>query len=244
MEPNNCCGGGTTPSGRKKNCLICGRPLIYLRTEKLMQCHICRRVLPANAACAAGHFVCDGCHSGGGAPVLALLQHSGERAPLLLLEQVLRLESVHLHGPEHHSIVPCVLVTAWHNCGGGLDLGPALTEAWQRGQKIPGGACGFMGVCGAAAGAGVFASILLQATPLTKEQWAVPQRLTAACLEALTAVGGPRCCKRTSRLAIETAAAFAAREFGVTMPLTRPACVYQTRNRECIGESCPYYPRK
>ena len=185
-----------------------------------MECAICHRIKPANAACEAGHFVCDDCHSGGGAAVLALLQRSEEKDPAALLLQVMALPDVHLHGPEHHGIVPCVLLTAYRNCGGALDLAKALPEAWRRGRKIPGGACGYLGVCGAAAGAGIFAGVVAGATPLTEKQWEIPQKLTAECLEAMTRVGGPRCCKRTSRIAVECAAAFSAREFGVSMPVS------------------------
>ena len=238
-----CCGsGGKTQNG--KNCVICGKPLVYFSEEKLLECRICHKRRPANAACEDGHFVCDECHSGGGARILELLRHSDEKDPIALLHQVLRVEGVHLHGPEHHSIVPCVLVTAYHNCGGQLDFDRSLTEAWKRGRKIPGGACGFLGVCGAAAGAGIFASIVSGATPLTEKQWEVPQRLAASCLEAMAAVGGPRCCKRTSRIAIECAAAFAEKEFGVSMPVSRAACDYWARNNECIRQRCPYFPKK
>ncbi len=244
MDQSFCCCGGDKRKDKKKNCVICGKPLVYLPEETLLECRICRKYKPANAACEDGHFVCDECHSGGGAAILALLQHSGEKDPIALLHRVFALEDVHLHGPEHHGIVPCVLITAYHNCGGQLDFERALTEAWKRGRKIPGGACGFLGVCGAAAGAGIFASIVSEATPLTARQWEIPQRLTAACLEAMAEIGGPRCCKRTSRIAVETAAAFAEKEFGVAMPVSRPGCVFWAWNNECIGQRCPFFPKK
>ena len=110
---------------------------------------------PANASCEDGHFVCDDCHRGGGAAILDLLLQSGEKDPIALYLQVCALPTVHLHGPEHHSIVPCVLITAYHNCGGKIRFEDCLQEAWTRGKKIPGGACGFLGICGAAAGAAV-----------------------------------------------------------------------------------------
>ena len=226
----------------KENCAICGKPLVYFDREKPLECAVCHQVKPANCACEDGHFVCDACHAGGGAAVLKLLLESPEQDPVVLLHQVFRLPGVHLHGPEHHSIVPCVLLTAYRNCGGKLDLEKSLREAWKRGQKLTGGSCGFLGVCGAAAGAGIFASIISGATPLTTEAWAVPQRLTAACLEAMTAIGGPRCCKRTSRIALEQAAAFSEAEFGVKIPVSRPPCAHWPWNGECIRERCPYYP--
>ncbi len=241
MSGESCCTEGR--EDRRENCCLCGRPLVYFPEERVLECGICHKRKSANAACEAGHFVCDECHGGSGAAVLRLLLRSRERDPLRLLEQVFALPEVHLHGPEHHGIVPCVLIAAYRNCGGAVDPERSLTEAWTRGRKIPGGACGFLGVCGAAAGAGVFASIVSGATPLTEKQWAVPQRLTAACLEAMAEVGGPRCCKRTSRIAVECAAAFSAAEFGVHMPVKRIPCAYRAQNSECIRQRCPYFPQ-
>lgn len=244
MKTGSCCCGTSRNSHNKKNCVLCGKPLIYFSEEKLLECRICHRSKPANAACETGHFVCDECHSGGGSSILELLQQSNEKDPIALLHQVFKVEDVHLHGPEHHSIVPCVLVTAYHNCGGHTDFENSLLEAWKRGKKIPGGACGFLGVCGAAAGAGIFASIISGATPLTAEQWEIPQRLTARCLEVMAEIGGPRCCKRTSRIAIECAAAFAEKEFGIIMPVNKATCDYWPWNNECIRQRCPFFPRK
>jgi hypothetical protein len=54
-------------------------------------------------------------------------------------------------------------------------------------------------------------------------------------------VGGPRCCKRTGRLAITGAAAFTAELLGVEMPLGKVACRYFRENRECLFRDCPYF---
>lgn len=241
MEHNNqdccCCG----EFGSNENCMICGKPLVYFKEMQTCVCDICHKEKPANAACEDGHFVCDECHASGGAGILHFLQQSEEKDPIALYLQICAMKQVHLHGPEHHSIVPCVLMTAFHNCGGEIEFEECLNEAWKRGQKVPGGACGFLGVCGAAAGAGIFASILCDATPLTGDVWDVPQRLTMECLNRMTEIGGPRCCKRTGRLAIEAAAEFVKKRFGVELPLSKPACTYSNRNRECIGTRCPYF---
>lgn len=239
MEERTCCS-----SQHPEQCLLCGKPLTYFTQQRQMECAVCHRKLPADAACESGHFVCDDCHRGGGAELLGLMGRSRERDPIALYLAACALEGVHLHGPEHHCIVPCALLTAFRNCGGAIDLEKSLAEAWRRGQKISGGSCGFLGVCGAAAGAGIFASIVIGATPLKEKEWAIPQRLTARCLDAIAAVGGPRCCKRTGRIAIETAAAFAETELGVKMPLSRPPCTYCGRNRECIRDRCPFFPGK
>ena len=133
-------------------------------------------------------------------------------------------------------------VSTPQNNGGDIDLRECLDEAWKRGKKLSGGSCGFLGVCGAAAGAGIYASILSEATPLMAEVWDVPQRMTMRCLEALVATGGPRCCKRTGRQSIETAVEFTKERFGVDMPVSRPRCEFFPKNKECLHERCPYFP--
>lgn len=224
-----------------ENCIICGKPLRYFKEQQTRVCAICHREKPANAECEDGHFVCDACHSGGGAEILAFLLQSKERDSIRLYLDICAMKRVHLHGPEHHSIVPCVLVTAYHNCGGRIDFEECLQEAWKRGQKVPGGACGFLGVCGAAEGTGIFVSLLCDATPLTADVWDLPQRMTMESLRRMTEIGGPRCCKRTGRIAIAAAADFVRERWGVEMPVSTPKCTYSERNRECIRTRCPYF---
>ena len=224
------------------DCLLCGKPLVYAAESRMRVCALCKKSFSSNAACEDGHFVCDACHTGGMDAAFGLLLHSAERDPLKLFEQVVRLKQVHLHGPEHHVLVPAVLLTAYRNNGGKIELETALQEALARGAQVPGGACGAWGMCGAAAGAGIFASIVLGSDPLNAAVWPVPQTLTAACLGRIAHVGGPRCCKRDGRLSIEEAARFSAETLEVPMPLSAIACAYHAQNRECIKERCPYYP--
>ena len=224
------------------NCLICGKPLIYSGKTVMRRCAVCGEEKPSDAVCEDGHFVCDECHNKDGAAVRARLLNIDEKDPIKIFLDVVKLPSVHMHGPEHHCIVPCVLLTAYKNNGGDIDLRECLDEAWKRGKKLSGGSCGFLGVCGAAAGAGIYASILSEATPLTAEVWDVPQRMTMRFLETLVETGGPRCCKRTGRQSIETAVEFTKERFGVDMPVSRPRCEFFPKNKECLHERCPYFP--
>mgnify|MGYP003308179517 CR=1 FL=1 len=50
-------------------CLICKAPLEYLEKPEPMRCEICFKTFDSTARCVKGHFVCDDCHSGGGAPI-------------------------------------------------------------------------------------------------------------------------------------------------------------------------------
>ena len=231
----------TSGAEQFSGCMVCGRPLIYRDHGEKQTCTLCGREQVTNIICPAGHFVCDRCHEAGDVRAAAVLRESGEKDPLALLEQVFALPGIHLHGPEHHVLVPCVLLTAFRNNGGGVDLADALTEALQRGRKVPGGTCGYWGVCGAAAGTGIFANILLGGTPLRRETWGIPQKLTADCLYRLAEVGGPRCCKRTCRICVEEGVRFVREQFGVDMPVKADHCRYAGLNRECIGADCPYF---
>ncbi len=242
-----CCSeqGKDKPIGHYSGCLLCGRPLVYEKEIKLYRCAVCGEEKEGSCHCEDGHFVCDACHSAGlDTFFLPFLLHSAEKCPQTLLEQVMALPQVHMHGPEHHAIVPCVLLTAYHNCGGGNDLRADLSAALKRGKEVPGGACGYWGVCGAAAGAGIYMSILTESSPVNETAWAIPQKLVARCLNAIADVGGPRCCKRTSRLAIHEAVRFTGELFGLNMPEEPVTCAYMRENRECIGRECPFFPTK
>lgn len=248
-------------------CLVCGRPIVYSTQSATYACSLCGGSFEANAVCEEGHYVCDKCHSsartGETAPgvfvgqgnkedaplqpvpgeegFLGLIRATDERDPGRIFRRVVSLESVHMHGPEHHSIVPCVMLAAYRNNGGDIDFEAAIGEAAERGGKVPGGICGFWGACGAAIGAGIFASVMIGSTPYNDEAWGAPQQLTARCLEKIAAVGGPRCCKRTSRIAIEACTLFAKERYGVEIPLEDFRCIHHTVNKECIHERCPYY---
>lgn len=224
-------------------CLLCGKPLVYEEKSRPRVCAICGGTFESAAACEDGHFICDSCHSTGLTGALAFLRESRETDPVELFLQAVKLPGIHMHGPEHHSLVPCVLLTAYRNQGGNIDLDTAIPEAVRRGRQVPGGFCGFWGACGAAVGSGIYASILLESGPLQEEPWAMAQKLTARCLERIAAVGGPRCCKRDSRLAMETAAEFTEEIFGIRMEAGKSPCPFTEQNQQCLKERCPYYKR-
>ena len=235
-----CCGG---EESKFADCMVCGKPLVYWSEARKLRCSICGKEFEANCACEDGHFVCDACHEAGSAAFfLPYLLASDEKDPLRLFEQVIALPKVHMHGPEHHAIVPCVLLTAYRNNGGELELDKALREALRRASQVPGGTCGYWGVCGAAAGAGIYMSVLLGSNPLHKEAWPFPIELAGECLREIAAVGGPRCCKRTGRLSITKAAEKTAEWLGVEMPICAVECRHCAQNRECIDTACPFFP--
>ena len=223
-----------------EECLICGAPLNYLEKDIEMECALCHKKESSKTACQKGHYVCNECHTGGMDAILAVCLAATSKNPVLILRQLMALPFCHMHGPEHHVMVGAALLTAYKNAGGNVDLPTALLEMQARGKKVPGGACGFWGACGAGISAGMFVSIVTGSTPLASEAWGLSNKMTSSALGAIGEVGGPRCCKRDSFLAIVKAVEFARNELGVEMELSEIKCLHSAENNQCIGARCPF----
>lgn len=223
-----------------EECLICKAPLEYLNTDVEMECVLCHKKQYSKTRCVKGHFVCDECHTSGMDSIIAICLNSKSDNPIEILEKMMSMPSCHMHGPEHHTMVGSALLTAYKNAGGEIDLASALEEMQKRGKQVPGGACGFWGACGAGISAGMFVSIVTGSTPLANEAWGLSNKMTSSALGAIGEVGGPRCCKRDSYLAIIKAVEFAKEHLGVKMKLGEIKCVHSANNNQCIGSRCPF----
>ena len=155
----------------KEECLICRAPLEYLEREVLMECELRHKQEMSKTRCVNGHYVCNECHTKGLDSVVGYCMKESSHNPIAILDRMMDMPFCHMHGPEHHTLVGMALLTAYHNAGGKIDLLPALKEMFARGRKVPGGACGFWGSCGAAVSSGMFMSIISGATPLAEEAW-------------------------------------------------------------------------
>ncbi len=150
---------------------------------------------------------------------------------------------VAMHGPEHHFLVPAVLLASYYN----LKNDSALKEekiriAQKRASNVLGGFCGYYGDCGAAVGTGIFISLITGANPLSKDEWKLSNLMTAKSLFSLADIGGPRCCKRTSFLSIIEASNFLSEHFSITLPVNKDIkCVFSSLNKECLKDNCPFY---
>ena len=228
----------------KEECLICKASLEYLTEDVLMECAICHKKEISKTRCVNGHYVCNECHTQGMDSILGLCLGEDSKNPLEIMEKMMSMPFCHMHGPEHHVMVGAALLTAYHNCGGKLELPNALLEMYRRGKAVPGGVCGFWGACGAGIGAGQFMAIATESTPLAKEPWGLSNRMTAMALESIGKNGGPRCCKRDSYLAILAAIEFSARHLGIQMEKTVPVCGRSHLNGQCVGARCPFFGGK
>lgn len=223
-----------------EECLICKAALEYLDTDEVMECELCHKKQNSKTRCVNGHFVCDECHTSGMGEIISISFNSTSKNPIAILEEMMSMPSCHMHGPEHHIMVGSALLTAYKNAGGNIDLKTALYEMQKRGKQVPGGACGFWGACGAGISAGMYISVALKSTPLTKEAWGLSNQMTARALNAIGKNGGPRCCKRDSYLAIIEAVKFTEDRLNVKMEIPNIICSRSHLNNQCIQSECPF----
>ena len=160
--------------------------------------------------------------------------------PFDIFERLVNMPFCHMHGPEHHILVGASLLTAYKNAGGDIDLEEALVEMQKRGKEVPGGICGFWGTCGAAVSSGIFLSVITKATPLSKEEWGLSNRMTSRSLASIGEVGGPRCCKRNAYLAMTEAVRFVEENLGIHMEQHKVTCGHSSENNQCLGKKCPF----
>jgi hypothetical protein len=229
----------------KTGCLICGSELEYFESAGPATCFYCGAARETLAACVKGHYVCDACHSAGANDLIEQYCGSATSAdPFALAETLMRHPAVKMHGPEHHFLVPAVLLAAYFNqrlipVQEKLD---SIRQARKRAEVVTGGFCGFQGACGAAIGTGIFISVISKCTPLSRAEWGLSNRMTAESLGKIAENEGPRCCKRDSFFALFSAVEFLEREFGVKIPANYPAvCAFDAFNKECHKAACPFY---
>ena len=127
----------------KEECLICSASLKCLETETLMKCVICYKVDDSKTCCEQGYYVCNECHTKGVDAICRLCLNETSSNPIEIMEKMMAMSFCHMRGPEHHVMVGAALLTAYRNAGGNIVLSDALVELMKRGNRAPGGACGF-----------------------------------------------------------------------------------------------------
>lgn len=226
-----------------RGCIICGQELVYSKDSSTEEfCNICGQQFKSYVKCSKGHYVCDVCHS---LDILGkteqLLYASVEKNPLVLAQMVFELPGLNMHGPEYHSIVPAVLITAWQNLTGQKDI-VKITEAIKRGKDIKGGSCGLYGNCGAGVGSGIAISIIEGVTPMSRNERSAANLATGYALMEISKQVGPRCCKREAITSIQ--AFFQVTSYFKDLQRTEYTCKQYMINKDCIYNKCPFFPGK
>ena len=138
--------------------------------------------------------------------------------------------------------MPGVILSTYRNLGGNIS-DEQIRAGIKRGAKLPGGACGFLGVCGAAMGVGTAFSIILQSTPMQAAARRLSQQATHACLGRILKFEAARCCQREAWLCLEEAVELSKDILPLSLTAgPTPACGQSRQNPTCIKEACPLYP--
>ncbi len=176
--------------------------------------------------------------------IAACLQETSKN-PVEIFKKIANQEYIRIHGPEHHVLDGAVLLTAYYNAGGTIDLLKSLEELSKRGTSMPGATCGLWGVCGAVSSIGAALSIMDGTGPLSADgSWGEHMMYTSRALAKLGEVGGPRCCKRDAFLALQEAIAFVNEHYDVALEQSDIKCHYSAQNEQCIKTRCPFYKKK
>jgi len=230
----------------KSDCLLCGQPLIYLNEFCTFICALCGKVVESQVFCEDGHFVCDSCHEASGNDLIekACIE-SDSTKPVELAIALMKSPSIKMHGPEHHFLVPAVLLAAYYNLQNNYaEKEKEIHIARKRAENVLGGFCGYYGACGAGIGTGIFVALFTNSHPLAKQQWGLSNLMTAESLRCIGALGGPRCCKRDTFIALKTAGKFLKQIFDVSLDIpTTITCQFSDLNRECIKADCPFHEK-
>lgn len=224
----------------KNGCCICGKELIYKSESGNLTCFYCGKQSFANVTCIEGHYVCDDCHvSSANNLIETLCISTSLKNPLDLARSLMNHPKVKMHGPEHHFLVPAVLLASYYNKAKQYQKKESkIREARRRSEMILGGFCGSHGNCGAAVGVGIFVSLIKDNNPLANEEWKESNMMTARSLSIIAEHGGPRCCKRNSFLAIESTMEYLS---DVIRKDEEVVCDFNKFNKECKGKECPYF---
>ncbi len=225
-------------------CLICGCALIYSQVPKNLTCSYCGDTYLETVECKQGHFVCNRCHSAGANDLIQrFCEKTSLSNPIEMATQLMQHPALKMHGPEHHYLVPAVLLTAYYKLKNEPDTKKEkLLLARQRAEKILGGFCGSHGNCGAGVGTGIFYSLITETTPLSGKSWQQSNLLTGTCLITIAKKGGPRCCKRDTYTAINVAVDFVKENLNITLPTTRKiTCIFHSYNKQCLKTACAYF---
>ena len=170
---------------------------------------------------------------------------SGEQKNIWqLATEIMDFQGFPMHCPKHHFLVPAVLLTVCRQVQNKSikQLKRDLSEADKRARDVLAGFCGWYGACGAAVGVGIFMSIFTETNPCSEKSWSWTNKATARSLLKMSEVNGPRCCKRNTYFALQSAKKTIEDYFGTVLDKPeRVVCKYYEQNKECKRHECPFY---
>ena len=226
-----------------EGCLVCGDALISFTKPVEMHCVFCGKTSLATSHCNQMHFVCDECqHLASTEIVKNVCLRSKKTDPISLAVEIMHSPAIKMHGPEHHFLVPAVLMTCinnkYHtidNLAEKIDLAESIAF-----ERVP--VCSFdLKMCGAAIGTGIFLELYENIDSRNEDEWSLPNQIIARSLKRIGEIDGPRCCKRDSYFSLHEAIDFLYEKFAIELPRSEAKCTFSLRNNSCKREDCQFY---
>ncbi len=234
---------------KSDKCEICHKNLIYGSNEadyRELACNICQKEFKTNIYCPDGHYICDACHSKEPIQVIEdFCETTVLKDPYEIADLIMKHPKFKVYGPEHHALVPAVVLTALKNNGIKKPNREEVTlfdikEGIKRGFEIPGGWCGYYGCCGSGIGAGIALSLFGGATPSKSEPRTIANKTTSRALEKI-ADNLEHCCKRSVKFSILEALNSLKDNYGIILDVKPGNCAFSDVNDKCERENCPFY---
>lgn len=222
------------------SCPICGFELI--ESEKLAVCSFCGTTEEADYICPNGHYQCEDCRLSTQTEIIErVCLNTKQTNPIEIANLIMKHPTFNQYGVEHHELVAPVVLAAIRNANGADVSNGKIKAAIKRGSKIPYGACGTMGTCGACVSAGIAVGIITGSNYLKDKERNLTLKTTATALLKLTELGGPRCCKFSTYASILSAWEIAQSNLQLNLPEFTVKCNFQGKLKECHLDKCPYY---
>ena len=226
-------------------CPVCSQPMRKLPKSKKLICYFCGQTGESDLACKAEHFICEACRL---ADVQEIIEKVGltatETDPIKIADKLMMHPAFPIYGIEHHCIAAVAMYKAIKNAKGEKVDKKDIKKLTTLTQKLPYGSCGFLGVCGAAAGIGVVFSALLGASYTSDRERSIAMEAASRANLAIAKEGGPRCCVASVYTALEEGLKVAKEVFHIDLkphlPLKR--CGFVTKAEDCRRLRCRFFP--
>ena len=223
-------------------CIVCGKELFSPSGEAA--CSYCGKRERADYVCPDGHYVCEACRLASAQDLVwKTCEVSNETDPMQIALLLMKHPAIPIHGSENHLVTAYSLLTALRNSSEVRVGKPEFHKANQRVKRASHGICGSWGVCGCAIAAGAVFSIITGATYLSNKERSLALQVASKILDEMAQIGGPRCCKMATYVAISVAVEFFVRELSIPIQtsVNPKPCIFSKSNTECLKARCPYY---
>lgn len=218
-----------------------------VKPPKKLECYFCGEIGEASLTCEENHFVCETCRL---ATAQEIIEKVGVFArdddPIEIANKLMMHPAIPVYGVEHHSITAVALFKAVKNAKGERVEKKDIKKLIALTQKIPYGSCGFLGVCGAAAGVGAALSLLLKASYISDRERTLAMNCASEANIEIAEEGGPRCCVESVYVALDVGSRNANQIFGLKIKPKLPikSCKFFEKAPDCRREKCKFFPVK